>query len=245
MLQFRRRDHLSGGDFGWLKARHHFKVTPQGDPAHGPLGALVVWNDDEIAPGTGFDFHGHKEMEIITYVREGAVTHQDTIGSLGRTEAGDVQVMSAGTGIRHAEHNRGEVPLRLFQIWLLPRTSGGHPHWHSRKFPKLDRAGQLVTLASGDPRDLDALPIRADARVLGATLMPGDAVSYDLAEGRCAYLAAARGVVAVNGQRLETGDGAAAIFERRLDIRAEEEAEIVMVDTGPAPGAGEGGARPL
>ena len=237
MLQFRRRDRLSGGDFGWLKARHHFKVTPHGDPAHGPLGALVVWNDDEIAPGTGFDLHGHKDMEIISYVREGAVTHQDTIGSLGRTEAGDVQVMSAGTGIRHAEHNRGEAPLKLFQIWLLPRASGGQPDWSARKFPKADRAGQLVTLASGDPRDVDALPIRADARVLGATLMPGDAVSYDLAEGRSAYLAPARGVVTVNGQRLETGDGVAAVSERRLDIQAEDEAEIVLVDVGPAPAA--------
>ena len=235
MLQLRRRDSLSGGDFGWLKARHHFKVSPQGNPAHGPLGALIVWNDDEIAPGTGFDLHGHRDMEIISYVREGAVTHQDTIGSLGRTEAGDVQVMSAGTGIRHAEHNRDEIPLKLFQIWLLPRSGGGRPDWNSRKFPKADRAGRLVILASGDPRDVDALPIRADARVLGATLMPGDTVSYELAEGRYAYLAPARGVATVNGERLETGDGVAAISERRLDIRAEEETEIVLVDTGPAP----------
>jgi redox-sensitive bicupin YhaK (pirin superfamily) len=143
--------------------------------------------------------------------------------------------MSAGTGIRHAEHNRDEVPLKIFQIWLLPRTGGGQPGWSSRKFPKADRAGQLITLASGDPRDVDALPIRADARVLGAALMPSDTVSYDLAEGRFAYLAPARGVVTVNGQRLEIGDGVAAIFERRLEIRAEEEAEIVLVDTGPAP----------
>ena len=235
MLQLRPRDSLSGGDFGWLKARHHFKVTPRGNPAHEPLGALVVWNDDEIAPGGGFDLHGHKNMEIISYVREGAVTHRDTLGSLGRTEAGDVQVMSAGTGIRHAEHNGGEVPLKLFQIWLLPRAGGGRPDWSTRKFPKADRAGSLAVLASGDPRDVDALPIRADARVLGATLMPGNAISYELAEGRYAYLAPARGVVTVNGQRLETGDGVAAISERRLDIRAEDEAEIVLVDTGPAP----------
>ena len=235
MLQLRRRDALSGGDFGWLKARHHFKVTLQGNAAHGPLGALVVWNDDEIAPGTGFDLHGHKDMEIISYVREGAVTHQDTIGSLGRTEAGDVQVMSAGTGIRHAEHNRGETPLRLFQIWLLPRRPGGEPAWSSRKFPKADRAGQLVTLASGDPLDVGALPIRADARVLGATLMPGDAVTYDLAEGRSAYLAPARGAITVNGERLEAGDGVAVMAEPSLDIRAESEAEIILVDAGPAP----------
>ena len=237
MLQLRRRDHLSGGDFGWLKARHHFRVTPQGDPAHGPLGALIVWNDDEIAAGAGFDLHDHKDMEIISYVREGAVTHRDTLGSLGRTEAGDVQVMSAGAGIRHAEHNRGEGPLKLFQIWLLPRAPGGQPQWRSRKFPKADRAGQLVTLASGDPGDADALPIRADARVLGATLTPGGAVSYHLAEGRYAYLVPARGVVTVNGEKLEAGDGLAAIAERRLDVRAEDEAEIVLVDTGPAPAA--------
>ncbi len=235
MLQLRRRASLSGGDFGWLKARHHFRVTPQGDPAHGPLGALVVWNDDEIAPGAGFDFHGHKDMEIISYVREGAVTHQDSIGSIGQTEAGDVQVMSAGTGIRHAEHNMGEGPLKLFQIWLLPRTAGGRPQWRSRAFPRADRAGQLVTLASGDPGDADALPIRADARVLGATLMPGGTVNYDLAEGRYAYLVPARGAVTVNGERLEAGDGLAAISERRLDVRAENEAEIVLVDTGPTP----------
>lgn len=237
MLQICQRDALSGGDFGWLKARHHFKVTPQGNAAHGPLGALVVWNDDEIEPGTGFGLHGHSNMEIISYVREGAVTHQDSIGSLGRTEAGDVQVMSAGTGIRHAERNEGDVPLKLFQIWLLPRSAGGRPQWGARKFPKGDRAGQLITLASGDPRDADALPIRADARVLGAMLRTGDGVSYDLAEGRYAYLVAARGVVTVNGVRLGAGDGVAATFERRLDVRAADEAEIVLVDTGPAPAA--------
>jgi redox-sensitive bicupin YhaK (pirin superfamily) len=125
MLQVRRHDSLSGGDHGWLKAKHHFKVMPQGDPAHHALGALVVWNDDEIAPGTGFGLHGHRDMEIISYVREGAVTHRDTVRSEGVTWAGDVQVMSAGAGIRHAEHNDSRTPLRLFQIWLLPRTPAG------------------------------------------------------------------------------------------------------------------------
>src|ERR1700740_3653537 len=195
MLQLRQRASLSGADYGWLKARYHFRVSPQGNLAHGPVGALIVWNDDEIAPGMGFDFHSHADLEIISYVREGAITHQDTIGSSGVTQAGDVQVMSAGTGIRHAEYNRGETPLKLFQIWLLPRSRGGKPQWGSRKFPKADRAGQLVALASGDPRDVDALPIRADARVLGATLSAGETVSYELASGRYAYLAPARGAV--------------------------------------------------
>ena len=170
MLQLRAREELDGGDFGWLKARHHFAVNSAGHPAHGPLGSLVVWNDDEIAPGTGFGLHPHVDMEIISYVREGAVTHRDNAGNSGTTEAGDVQVMSAGTGIRHAEHNAGTVPLKLFQIWLRPRHRGGTPRWDTRAFPQADRAGQLVALASGLPEDSGALPIRADARVLGATL---------------------------------------------------------------------------
>jgi redox-sensitive bicupin YhaK (pirin superfamily) len=235
MLQIRRREELSGGDFGWLLARHHFTVTPDGDPAHSQLGALVVWNDDEIAPGTGFGFHGHRDMEIISYVREGTVTHQDTIGSIGRTEAGDVQVMSAGTGIRHSEHNKGDTPLKLFQIWLLPRERGGKPQWATGKFPTADRAGRLVTLASGHPEDTGALPIRADARVLGATLRAGDSVAYVLEQGRFAYLAPARGTVTVNRQRVGTGDGVAIAAESVLEISAEEETEIVLVDAGAAP----------
>jgi hypothetical protein len=107
MLQLRPSSTLDGGDFGWLKAKHHFAVRPDGNPANGPLGALMVWNDDEIAPGTGFGLHGHANMEIISYVREGLVTHRDSIGNVGRTEAGDVQAISAGAGIRHSEHNLG------------------------------------------------------------------------------------------------------------------------------------------
>ena len=230
MLQLRPREKLDGGDFGWLKARHHFAVSPNGHPAHGPLGSLVVWNDDEIAPGTGFGLHPHVDMEIISYVREGAVTHRDNAGNSGRTEAGDVQVMSAGTGIRHAEHNDGAVPLKLFQIWLRPRQKGGAPQWSTRAFPKADRAGQLVALASGLPEDSGALPIRADARVLGATLNAGDMVNYILAAGRYAYLAPARGIIVVNDQRLAPGDGLAVFDEPLLTIIAEQDAEIVLVD---------------
>lgn len=235
MLQLRPRDSLSGGDFGWLKARHHFKVTPRGNPAHEPLCALVVWNDDEIAPGGGFDLHGHKNMEIISYVREGAVNPSGHARE-PRTD-GSRRRPGHERRDRHPPRRaqRRRSPAEAVPIWLLPRAGGGRPDWSTRKFPKADRAGSLAVLASGDPSDVDALPIRADARVLGATLMPGNAISYELAEGRYAYLAPARGVVTVNGQRLETGDGVAAISERRLDIRAEDEAEIVLVDTGPAP----------
>lgn len=231
MLQLRSEKTLDKADFGWLKARYHFKVTEDGNPDNSPVGSLVVWNDDEIQPGKGFDFHGHVNMEIISYIRRGAVTHRDTIGSVGLTSAGDVQAMSAGSGIRHSEYNMGPEPLTLFQIWLRPKKPGGKPHWDSRRFPKADRANQLVVLASGSPDDVDALPIGADARVLGATLLAGSELTYTMGNHRHAYLAPAAGVVTVNGQRLEVGDGIAADGEKTLTIKAEAESEIVLVAT--------------
>jgi quercetin 2,3-dioxygenase len=231
MLQLRPKETLDGGHHGWLNAHHHFAVAANGNRANGPLGALVVWNDDEIAPGTGFGRHSHVDMEIITYVRQGVVTHEDNAGNVGTTIAGDVQVMSAGTGISHSEHNRSETLLRLFQIWLLPRRRGGTPRWETRRFPRSDRAGHLVTLASGDPDDEDTLQIRADARVLGATFLAGTTVTHELARFRHAYLAPAQGVVLVNGQRVATGDGIAAIDESSLNIAAEQDAEFILVDT--------------
>lgn len=230
MLQLRNASSLGGGNFGWLRARHHFNVTPEGNPEHGPLGSLVVWNDDEIQPGNGFGMHGHANMEIISYVRDGAVTHQDSIGNVGVTKAGDVQVMSAGTGIRHAEHNKGAGLLKLFQIWIKPSQSGGAPRWDTRRFPKADRANQLVVLASGLTGDTGALPIRANARVLGATVLAGAQLRYDLGKRRNAYLAPARGIVTVNGRRLNIGDGIAATGEPELAIVAEQDAEFVLVD---------------
>ena len=231
MLQLRSKEALDHGDRGWLKARHHVIVSVDGNPANRPLGALIVWNDDEIAPGTGFGRHSHADMEIVTYVRQGAVTHEDNTGNVGRTVAGDVQVMSAGTGISHSERNRDEAPLKLFQIWLLPRQRGGTPRWDSRKFPKADRAGRLIELASGDPKNAETLMIRADARVLGATLLAGTTLTHAAsARFRHSYLAPAQGVILVNGQRVAVGDGIAAIDESELTITAEEDAEFILVD---------------
>jgi quercetin 2,3-dioxygenase len=230
MLQLRAKETLDGGDHGWLKARHHFVVSADGNPANCPLGALVVWNDDEIAPGAGFGRHSHANMEIITYVRQGVVTHEDSAGNVGRTLAGDVQVISAGIGISHSERNLGEIPLKLFQIWLLPCQRGGTPRWDNRKFPKVDCAGRLITLASGDQEDADALLIRADAQVLGATLLTGMSVTHPLGRFRNSYLAPAQGVVLVNGRRVAVGDGIAAIDEPELNITAEQDAEFVIVD---------------
>ena len=230
MIERRPKDQLGHVQLGWLDTRHHFSFGDYADPARMGWGALRVWNDDEIAPGTGFPAHPHADMEIITYVRSGAITHQDSLGNKGRTEAGDVQVMSAGSGIRHAEYNLEAGPTSLFQIWIHPRERGGKPFWDQRPFPKADRSGRLVALASGYPED-DALPIRADARVLGATLRSGESIDYALAEGRHAYLASTSGEVEVNGVRLQARDGAAIAAEPELRIRALSDAEIVLVDS--------------
>jgi hypothetical protein len=170
-------------------------------------------------------------MEIITYVREGAITHKDSLGNEGRTEAGDVQVMSAGSGIRHAEYNLEQGPTRIFQIWIMPNQRGGSPAWGSQPFPKGDRSGRFVTLASGFDEDGDALPIRADARVLGATLRAGESVDYALGAERHAYLVPATGAVEVNGIRIETRDGAAIADANVIKVTAVEDSELVLVDT--------------
>src|SRR6516162_8797579 len=213
---------LGGADRDWLRTKHHFSFAGYYDPERMGWGALRVWNDDEIAPGTGFPLHPHADMEIITYVRQGAITHQDSLGNKGRTEAGDVQVMSAGAGIRHSEYNFEPETTKIFQIWIEPSSRGGKPTWGAKPFPRQDRSGRFVTLASGVGQDGDALPIRADARVLGATLKAGETAEYRLAEGRRGYLVSALGAVEVNGARLAAGDGAAIENERVLSVTAIE-----------------------
>ncbi len=221
---------VGGADHGWLKAKHHFSFANYYDPKKMGWGALRVWNDDQIAPNTGFPPHPHSDMEIITYVRTGAITHQDSLGNKGRTGAGDVQVMSAGSGIRHAEYNLEAEPTTLFQIWIEPNRRGGAPSWGAKPFPKADRSGKMVTLASGFAEDTDALPIRTDARVLGATLKAGESIDYPIGESRHGYLVPAVGAVEVNGERIEHRDGAAITGEASLKITALEDAEIVLVD---------------
>jgi hypothetical protein len=230
MIERRPFGDLGGADHGWLKAKHHFSFARYYDPERLGHGALRVWNDDEIAPNTGFPPHPHADMEIITYVRQGAITHEDSLGHKGRTEAGDVQVMSAGSGIRHAEFNREPVPTTLFQIWIEPEGGGGEPSWGAKPFPKSDRSGRFVPLASGFAGDDDALPIRAPARVLGATLKAGDVAEYALGAERHGYLVPAQGSVEVNGVRILTRDGAAISNEPVLKIKALEDSEIVLVD---------------
>ncbi len=223
-------ERLGGADHGWLKARHHFSFASYYDPQNMGWGSLRVWNDDEIAPRSGFPPHPHADMEIITYVREGAISHKDSMGNEGRTGAGDVQVMSAGTGVRHAEYNLESDTSRIFQIWIEPTTRGGAPSWGARPFPKSDRAGRFVTLASGLAEDVDALPIRTNGRVLGATLKAGDSITYPTDASRHLYLVPAVGSVEVNGVTLEARDGGAITGESEITIKALADAEIVMVD---------------
>ena len=231
MIDVRRFEDLGAFRFDWLNAKHHFSFGSYHNPKRMGWGALRVWNDDEIQPGTGFPPHPHAEMEIITYVRDGAITHQDSLGNKGRTVAGDVQVMSAGKGIRHAEYNQEDELTRIFQIWIMPDERGGEPYWDSRTFPKDDRAGELVVLASGRKGDDGALPIRADARVLGGTLKACQSATYALEPGRHAYLALAKGAAIVNGETLGPRDGAAIVDEPSIEIKAIKDAEIVLVDS--------------
>ncbi|MCS3806136.1 redox-sensitive bicupin YhaK (pirin superfamily) [Chromobacterium alkanivorans] len=231
MIEHRPFAGLGGAHHGWLDAKHHFSFAEYHDPARMHWGALRVWNDDTIAPGTGFPPHPHADMEIITYVREGAISHRDNLGNQGRTEAGDVQVMSAGKGIVHSEYNLEAVDTRIFQIWIMPERRGGEPSWGSKPFPKADRSGVFVALASGMDGDDQALPIRADARVLGATLKAGESIDYRLGTERRGYLVLARGRAEVNGVALQARDGAAIRDEAQLRIVAGEDAELILVDS--------------
>ncbi len=224
-------DSLGHADHGWLDARHHFSFADYYDPDRMGWGAIRVWNDDTIAAQNGFPPHPHSDMEIITYVRSGAITHKDSMGNTGRTGAGDVQVMSAGSGVRHAEYNLENEPTTLFQIWIEPRSKGGSPSWGAKPFPKGDRSGRFVTLASGFAEDTDALPIRANARVMGTTMKAGERLTLDLGEGRHAYLVPATGRITIDGAAFEARDGAALSGGKTFEIVAVEDAEIVAVDS--------------
>ncbi len=230
MIEVRPFESLGRFQNDWLSARYHFSFAGYDDPARRGLGPLLVWNDDTIRPGTGFDRHGHRDMEIITYVRRGAITHEDHLGNRGRTEAGDVQVMSAGTGILHAEFNLEDEETELFQIWIEPNANGLEPRWEQRRFPKSARGGALVPLASGRAGDETALRIHQDAVILGATLTTRQSVTHSLGAGRRAYLVAARGRIEVNGAALAARDGAVLAGEPEIVITALEDSEVLLAD---------------
>lgn len=230
MIELRPFSTLGAANHGWLDARHHFSFADYHDPARTNWGRLRVWNDDTIAAGGGFPAHPHAHMEIVTYVRTGAISHRDSLGNEGRTAAGDVQVMSAGTGIAHSEFNQEDVDTTLFQIWILPDARGGEPSWGTRPFPRDTRDGHFVTLASGMPGDDDALPIRADARVAGATLRAGESLRYGASPDRHIYLVSAHGRIRVDDVEAAARDGIAVTGLAEFTVTALDDAEIVLVD---------------
>ena len=230
MIDIRPFASLGHADHGWLDARHHFSFANYHDPARMGWGSIRVWNDDTIAAQSGFPPHPHRDMEIVTFVRTGAITHQDSLGNKGRTAAGDVQVMSAGTGITHAEFNVEDEATTLFQIWIMPDRGGEAPGWGQREFPKASRAGGFEILASGDPDGDEALPIRTDAKVAAATLTSGQTAVWTTSPSRHQYLVAPTGKIRVNGVEAQPRDGIAVTGESELTIEALDDAEIVLVD---------------
>jgi redox-sensitive bicupin YhaK (pirin superfamily) len=230
MIDIRPFASLGHANHGWLDARHHFSFANYHDPDRMAWGRIRVWNDDTIAAKSGFPPHPHRDMEIITYVRSGAITHQDSMGNKGRTAAGDVQVMSAGSGVTHAEFNLEDEATTLFQIWIESDQPGVQPSWGAMPFPREHRDGQFQLLASGDPSD-GSLTIHADARLMGATLRAGETVELAVDPVRHLYLVASAPVT-VNGVAADARDGIAITGETGLSIAAgaEHDAELVLVD---------------
>ena len=230
MIDIRPFATLGHADHGWLDARHHFSFANYHDPERMGWGSIRVWNDDTIAAQSGFPPHPHRDMEIVTFVRSGAITHRDSLGHEGRTAAGDVQVMSAGTGITHAEMNLEDEATTLFQIWIIPDRQGEQPGWGQREFPKATREGGFEVLASGDAEADDALPIRTDAKVAAATLAKGQSAVWNTSGERHQYLVAPKGRVTVNGREAQPRDGIAVTGESEIVVEAIDDAEIVLVD---------------
>ena len=224
---------LGHANHGWLDAHHHFSFADYYDPGRMGVGPLRVWNDDTIAPDSGFPMHPHRDMEIITYVRQGAVTHQDHLGNHGRTAAGDIQVMSAGKGILHAEFNREPEDTTLFQIWIVPAKSGIAPRWEQRAFPTAERAGLMVPLASGSDelQGAGAVPILQDATLFGALLAPGQRLDHRLVHGGLGYLVVANGTLEADGVALGPRDGAVVHDQAGIGLTAGADgAEVLLAD---------------
>jgi len=230
MIKVVRSEERYHADMGWLSTYWHFSFDAYYDPANMNWGALRVFNDDLIQPGQGFGFHPHRDMEIVTYVLEGALEHRDNQGNTGLIHPGEIQVMSAGTGIVHSEQNRSkDQPLRLLQIWILPRTKGSKPRWEQRRFTEADRAGVLLpVVSSGDIPGV--LAIDQDATIYIAALPAGRALAHTSRAGRKAYLFVIGGAAVVNGTPLQAGDQARIADETELNLRATERAELILLD---------------
>jgi redox-sensitive bicupin YhaK (pirin superfamily) len=233
MIAIRRSEERGRFDHGWLDTRHTFSFADYHDPEHMGFRALRVVNEDVVAPGQGFGTHGHRDMEILSYVLSGTLAHRDSTGAEGRLVPGEVQRMSAGTGVRHSELNGStSEPVHFLQIWLLPDRPGHRPGYEQRAFPEAERRGKLRLLASPDGAG-GSLTIHQDARVWGALLGEGEAVEHRLAPGRHAWVQLVRGALLANGERLGAGDGAALSGELLLRLEGaggEAAAEVLVFD---------------
>ena len=232
MIQIRRADERGRTQWGWLDSRHTFSFGEYHDPGHMGFRALRVLNDDRVAPGAGFGTHGHSDMEILSYVLEGALEHKDSAGGGGVIRPGEIQFMRAGSGVRHSEYNHSKVePVHFLQIWIVPDTRGLPPAYGQQAFDRELAKRAFVLLASKDARDA-SLQVQQDVDVWMALLAGGDRLELPLAAGRGAWVHVARGSVSVNGTALAEGDGAAATGEDRLLFLGRQEAEVLVFDLG-------------
>lgn len=230
MINLRRSDERGRADLGWLDSRHTFSFANYHDPRHMGFRALRVINEDRVRGGAGFGTHGHRDMEILSFVLSGRLAHEDSMGNGSVLGAGDVQRMTAGTGVEHSEMNAsGDEPVHFLQVWVLPERRGLEPGYEERHVFEDDKRGRLHLVASGSPRD-GALKIHQDVNVYTTLLEPGREASLDLAEDRHAWLQVIRGDVRVDGHELAAGDGAAVSDERRISLSATTEAELVVFD---------------
>ena len=229
MIQIRRAAERGQTQLPWLDSRHTFSFGDYHDPEHMGFRALRVINDDRVAPGQGFGTHPHRDMEIITYVLDGALEHRDSLGTGSLIRPGEVQRMSAGTGIRHSEFNASRSdPVHLLQIWILPDTVGLPPSYEQRALPAAAHGG-LALVASPNGRD-GSVTVHQDVGVFAGQLAPGKTVSHSLAAGRHAWVHVARGSTSVNGQPLQAGDSAAISGESEVALRADAPAEVLLFD---------------
>ena len=230
MITLRPSQERGGGDFGWLNTRHSFSFDRYYDPNFMGFRSLRVINEDWVSPGEGFPTHPHRDMEIITYVLEGALEHKDSLGTGSVILPGDGQRMSAGTGIRHSEFNHSPTdPVHLLQIWIMPDKQGHKPGYEQKAFPTAEKQGKLRLIASPDGKD-GSVTIHQDAKLYVSLLAPGEEVKHALAAGRYAWLQVAKGTVELNGKKLTQGDGAAVSNEPALTIKGVENAEVLLFD---------------
>jgi quercetin 2,3-dioxygenase len=230
MIELRRADERGHAEHGWLDSRHTFSFADYYDPQFMGFGSLRVINEDRVQPGKGFGTHGHRDMEIISYVLEGALEHRDSLGNGSVIQPGDVQRMSAGTGVRHSEFNHSQSELVHFlQIWLLPEKSGMPPSYAERRFSDEEKRGRLRLVASRDGREGSVI-VHQDVGLYAALLAPHDAVAHELRAGRRVWVQVARGSVTVNDATLAAGDGAAIVDEDEIAIRGIVDAEVLLFD---------------